>query len=65
MFPRMRDEAIQAAIDRDSESALGWTLSGAGGGYLILVSEAPVESTLRIKIRRLVLSQAGSVFDIT
>jgi hypothetical protein len=53
MFPRMVDEGIRAVIERYKNSALGWKLSGAGGGgYLILVSDEPVESTLRIRIRR-------------
>jgi mevalonate kinase len=32
---------------------LGWKVSGAGGGgYLILVSEKPIEHAVRIIIRR-------------
>ena len=53
MFPRMLDDGIRAVIERYKGAALGWKLSGAGGGgYLILVSDAPAESTLHIKIRR-------------
>jgi cytidyltransferase-like protein len=53
MFPRMMSDHIRAAIDRYRDVALGWKLSGAGGGgYLILVVDAPVETAMRIKIRR-------------
>jgi cytidyltransferase-like protein len=53
MFPRMVDEGILAVVERYRGEALGWKLSGAGGGgYLVLVSEVPVPSALRVKIRR-------------
>jgi galactokinase/mevalonate kinase-like predicted kinase len=53
MFPRMMNDHIRAAIDRYRDVALGWKLSGAGGGgYLILVTRTPVETAMRIKIRR-------------
>jgi len=53
MFPLMVDETIRQAIDEGRNGALGWKLSGAGGGgYLILVSEDPVPNTLGVKIRR-------------
>ncbi len=53
MFPRMMNDHIRAAIDRYRDVALGWKLSGAGGGgYLILVTEARIETAMRIKIRR-------------
>ncbi len=53
MFPRMMNDHIRRAIDRYRDVALGWKLSGAGGGgYLTLVSDTPIENAMRIKIRR-------------
>ena len=53
MFPLMLDESIREAIEECRDGALGWKLSGAGGGgYLILVSEEPVPNTVGVKIRR-------------
>ena len=53
MFPLMVDQDIRDAIEKSRDGALGWKLSGAGGGgYLILVSEEPVPNTVGIKIRR-------------
>jgi mevalonate kinase len=49
----MVNEAIYKLIHRYEDVALGWKLSGAGGGgYLILVSETPIDKALRIVIRR-------------
>jgi len=53
MFPNMVDDIIRSIIDRYRSHALGWKLSGAGGGgYLILISEKEIENTITIKIRR-------------
>ncbi len=53
MFPAMVNEKIQAEIDKYKDKALAWKLAGAGGGgYMILVSEKPVEGAMRIKVRR-------------
>lgn len=53
MFPNMADATIYRIIDQYRDRALGWKLSGAGGGgYLILVAEQPVSGAIRIKIRR-------------
>ncbi len=53
MFPNMMNEKIARLIRKYQEQALGWKLSGAGGGgYLILISEKPIENALRIIVRR-------------
>ena len=53
MFPNMAYEEIFKLIDSYKTQALGWKLSGAGGGgYLILVSEKPIANAIKIKIRR-------------
>lgn len=53
MFPNMVMDMIEQLIDQYKNTALGWKVSGAGGGgYLILVSETPIEDALRIYIRR-------------
>lgn len=53
MFPNMADDSIFQMIDQYRHKALGWKLSGAGGGgYLVLFAEKPVEKALQVKIRR-------------
>lgn len=53
MFPHMADAGIFALLERYRDTALGWKLSGAGGGgYLVLVSEKPVAPAIRVKVRR-------------
>ena len=53
MFPNMADDTIRSIIDQYRSRALGWKLSGAGGGgYLILISQQEIANTIRIKIRR-------------
>lgn len=53
MFPLMMTEMVAEMIDQYRERALGWKLSGAGGGgYLILVADKPIEQAIRILIRR-------------
>ena len=53
MFPGMVNPVIQETIDRYKKEALGWKISGAGGGgYLVLVSPKPVENAISITIRR-------------
>ena len=53
MFPHMMNERVAALIDEYRGRALGWKLSGAGGGgYLILVSETPIPGAVRVIARR-------------
>jgi cytidyltransferase-like protein len=53
MFPNMVSDSMPELIDKYRHIALGWKVSGAGGGgYLILVSEKPIEHAVRVIIRR-------------
>lgn len=53
MFPNMVSDSMPELIDKYRHLALGWKVSGAGGGgYLILVAEKPIEHAVRIIIRR-------------
>ena len=53
MFPNMVNPAIMEQIEEYKSAAIGWKLSGAGGGgYLVLVSERPVQNASQIRIRR-------------
>jgi galactokinase/mevalonate kinase-like predicted kinase len=53
MFPNMVDAEIWNVVAQYRSRALGWKLSGAGGGgYLILVSDTPIENAIQVKIRR-------------
>jgi cytidyltransferase-like protein len=53
MFPQMAGEELFQLIDAHRSQALGWKISGAGGGgYLILFSETPVQDAIRVRIRR-------------
>jgi cytidyltransferase-like protein len=54
LFPRMMNRAVKEMIREHGKNALGWKLSGAGGGgYLVLVTEKPVAGAIGLKIRRL------------
>lgn len=53
MFPEMVNDTVFEMIRRYENRALGWKLSGAGGGgYLIMVAEQPIAKAIRVNIRR-------------
>lgn len=53
MFPNMVNPQILDTIETYKNKALGWKISGAGGGgYLVLVSDEPIENAIQIRIRR-------------
>lgn len=53
MFPHMVNPHILDQINYYEPFALGWKISGAGGGgYLVLVSDQPIKNGIQLKIRR-------------
>ncbi len=53
MFPNMMNDRVSALIDEYCDRALGWKLSGAGGGgYLILVSDKAIPGAVRVQAHR-------------
>ncbi len=53
MFPNMVTADILNQIDQYKNDVSGYKVSGAGGGgYLIFLSEQPVENAIQIRIRR-------------
>jgi galactokinase/mevalonate kinase-like predicted kinase len=53
MFPNMVNADVRATIKKYADKALGWKLSGAGGGgYLVLVTDKDLPGAIKIKIRR-------------
>ena len=53
MFPNMMNAMVAELIEQNRPRALGWKLSGAGGGgYLILVADRPVENAIQVIARR-------------
>lgn len=52
MFPHMSNAKIVNVIEQYRDQVLGWKVTGAGGGgYLILVSQKPIEHGIRIVAR--------------
>jgi len=53
MYPNMVSDDIFEVLDKYKDQALGWKLSGAGGGgYLTFISESPITNAIQIRIRR-------------
>jgi galactokinase/mevalonate kinase-like predicted kinase len=53
MIPNVMNDRVKALIDEYRDRALGWKLSGAGGGgYMVLVSEKPIPGAIRVIARR-------------
>lgn len=53
MFPNMMNPQVEALINKFKDQALGWKLSGAGGGgYLILVSDEKIPGSIQVTARR-------------
>ena len=53
MFPNMMNERVASLIEEHRDRALGWKLSGAGGGgYLVLVAKEPIPGAIRVIARR-------------
>ncbi len=53
MFPAMLNDRVQTVIDKHHDMALGWKLTGAGGGgYLVVASDTPIPQSVRIIARR-------------
>jgi cytidyltransferase-like protein len=53
MFPAMSNNYVRASIRKFADLALGWKLSGSGGGgYLVLVSDRNISGSMKIKIFR-------------
>jgi glycerol-3-phosphate cytidylyltransferase-like family protein len=54
LFPAMSDPKVRATLRQYADSALGWKLSGAGGGgYLVLVTKNELPEAIKLKIRRM------------
>ena len=53
MFPNMMNKSIMNLINKYANRAIGWKVSGAGGGgYFFIVSEKPIKHGIKIFIRR-------------
>lgn len=53
MYPNMVSKDILDILEKYKNTVEGWKISGAGGGgYLIFVSDNPVNNAIQIRIRR-------------
>lgn len=53
MFPNMRFPEMDEAIERIRGIAAGWKITGAGGGgYLVALSDQPVENAIQVRACR-------------
>ena len=53
MFPAMMSPEMAATIEQYRDKVCGWKITGAGGGgYLVVISERPIENALRIQACR-------------
>lgn len=49
MYPAMSTPDVQAAVEKYSDQACGWKLTGCGGGgYLILISEISIPNAIKV-----------------
>ena len=49
MFPAMSTPEVQDAIEKYRNQVYGWKLTGCGGGgYLILISDAPIPNAIKV-----------------
>lgn len=49
MYPAMSTPDVQATIEKHRGEALGWKLTGCGGGgYLILISDASIQNAIKV-----------------
>jgi len=54
MFPKMVTPQVTSLIEQYRDQALGWKLSGAGGGgYLVLTADKPIRNAVRVVARRM------------
>lgn len=59
MFPKMVNPQIEAIVEDYRGQSLGLKLTGAGGGgYLMMVSQTPIEDCLRVRITPPIVSAA-------